>query len=158
MGLFDIFGGGFDKQVEAAVAEVQGLGIGVEGLRAEVQGKTITLHGTAKDMDAKRRAMEAIDQRVKADNILNRITLERPPAPAPAEPGPALAEQPADATPTAAEGLIHEVVSGDTLSGIAKKYYGNGNLYMRIFEANRDVLDNPDLIRVGQKLKIPSKE
>ena len=49
----------------------------------------------------------------------------------------------------------HEVVSGDTLSKIAKQYYGDPALYMKIFEANRDVLKNPDLIKVGQKLRIP---
>lgn len=49
----------------------------------------------------------------------------------------------------------HDVVSGDTLSKIAKKYYGDPSLYTKIFEANRDVLKNPDLIKVGQKLRIP---
>lgn len=49
----------------------------------------------------------------------------------------------------------HEVVSGDTLSKIAKKYYGDPTLYNKIFEANRDQLKNPDLIKVGQKLRIP---
>jgi hypothetical protein len=50
---------------------------------------------------------------------------------------------------------IYEVVSGDTLSKIAKRYYGDANQYMKIFEANRDQLKNPDRIDVGQKLKIP---
>lgn len=153
MGLFDMFGGGFDKKVEQAVTEVRALGLGVERLRAVVQDKTVTLHGLAKDMDAKRRVMEAISGRVKADNIINQIEIEKPPAPAPV---PATA--PAAAAEPAAEVTVHQVVSGDTLSGIAKKYYGSGNLYMRIFEANRDILDNPDLIKVGQKLKIPPKE
>lgn len=49
----------------------------------------------------------------------------------------------------------HEVVSGDTLSKIAKKYYGDPSLYMTIFEANQNILKNPDLIKVGQKLRIP---
>jgi LysM repeat protein len=50
---------------------------------------------------------------------------------------------------------IHEVVSGDTLSKLAKHYYGNGNLYMKIFEANRDQMRDPNIIQIGQKLKIP---
>ncbi len=50
---------------------------------------------------------------------------------------------------------IHEVVSGDTLGKIAKHYYGDAGKYPKIFDANRDQLDNPDLIKVGQKLKIP---
>jgi nucleoid-associated protein YgaU len=49
----------------------------------------------------------------------------------------------------------HDVVAGDTLSKIAKKYYGDPGLYMKIFEANRDVLKDPNLIKVGQKLRIP---
>jgi nucleoid-associated protein YgaU len=49
----------------------------------------------------------------------------------------------------------HEVVSGDTLWKIAKKYYGDGSLYMEIFNANPDVLTDPDKIQVGQKLRIP---
>lgn len=49
----------------------------------------------------------------------------------------------------------HEVVKGDTLSKLAKKYYGDASLYMQIFEANRDILRDPNLIRVGQKLRIP---
>ncbi len=49
----------------------------------------------------------------------------------------------------------HEVVKGDTLSKIAEKYYGDPSLYPQIFEANRDILTDPDKIRVGQKLRIP---
>jgi len=49
----------------------------------------------------------------------------------------------------------HEVVRGDTLSKIAEKYYGDPSLYTQIFEANKDVLSNPDQIKVGQKLRIP---
>ena len=49
----------------------------------------------------------------------------------------------------------HVVVPGDTLSKIAEKYYGDASLYPQIFEANRDQLDDPDKIKVGQKLRIP---
>jgi len=47
------------------------------------------------------------------------------------------------------------VVAGDTLSKIAKKYYGDATKYMKIFEANKDQLKDPDKINVGQKLRIP---
>ena len=51
----------------------------------------------------------------------------------------------------------HVVASGDTLRRIAKKYYGYTTLYLRIFEANRDILVDPYYsIRPGQKLHIPS--
>ena len=51
----------------------------------------------------------------------------------------------------------HTVVSGDTLGKIAKDCLGNASLYTKIFEANRDILDNPDMIKVGQKLTIPTR-
>lgn len=52
-------------------------------------------------------------------------------------------------------GGTYTVESGDTLSKIAKRFYGNANDYNKIFEANQDQLDNPDQIRVGQVLKLP---
>ena len=52
---------------------------------------------------------------------------------------------------------IYEVVSGDSLSKIAKREYGNANEWKRIFEANRDILKDPNKIYPGQKLKIPPK-
>jgi nucleoid-associated protein YgaU len=59
------------------------------------------------------------------------------------------------ATAVAAPAKTYTVKSGDTLSKIAKEYLGNANAYMKIFEANRDQLNNPDLIKPGQVLKIP---
>jgi nucleoid-associated protein YgaU len=50
---------------------------------------------------------------------------------------------------------IHKVVSGDTLGKISKEYLGEAGQYMKIFNANKDQLSNPDLIKVGQELKIP---
>lgn len=52
---------------------------------------------------------------------------------------------------------VYTVASGDTLWKISKMHFGAGNRYPEIFEANRDVLSNPDVIKVGQKLKLPSK-
>lgn len=49
----------------------------------------------------------------------------------------------------------HRVVAGDTLFGIAQDSYGDGNLWPRLFTANRDRISDPDLIRVGQVLRIP---
>jgi nucleoid-associated protein YgaU len=51
----------------------------------------------------------------------------------------------------------YTVVSGDSLSKIAKKYYGDAKKWRRIFDANRDIIKNPDLIHPGQVLKIPSE-
>jgi len=52
---------------------------------------------------------------------------------------------------------IYEVKSGDTLSKISKKFLDNPNRYGEIFNLNKDILSNPDLIKVGQRLKIPNK-
>jgi LysM repeat protein len=49
----------------------------------------------------------------------------------------------------------YTVKAGDTLSKIAKQFYGNANDYNKIFEANKDQLSSPDRINAGQELKIP---
>jgi nucleoid-associated protein YgaU len=49
----------------------------------------------------------------------------------------------------------HVVAKGDTLGKIAAKYYGDSSLYPKIFEANRNLIKNPDLIQIGWKLRIP---
>ena len=52
---------------------------------------------------------------------------------------------------------VHTVTAGETLSKIAKSYLGDAGRYMEIFNANTDTLSNPDLIKVGQKLKLPAR-
>ena len=49
----------------------------------------------------------------------------------------------------------HEVAKGESLWKIAERYYGDGSLYPKIFEANRETLKDPDRIKVGQRLRIP---
>lgn len=49
----------------------------------------------------------------------------------------------------------YEIQSGDTLSKIAKREYGDAMQYMKIFEANKEVIEDPDKIYVGQKIRIP---
>ncbi len=51
---------------------------------------------------------------------------------------------------------VYTVQSGDTLSKIAKSTYGDANSYMKIFDANKDKLDNPNMIKIGQQLVIPN--
>ena len=58
-------------------------------------------------------------------------------------------------TETEAEPQFYTVVSGDTLSKVAKEFYGNANAYMKIFEANKPMLSHPDKIYPGQSLRIP---
>ncbi len=61
----------------------------------------------------------------------------------------------AASAPSAQAAKTYTVKSGDTLSGIAKSQLGNANDYIKIFEANRDQLSDPDKIKPGQVLKIP---
>ena len=147
MGFFDKFMKNFDDEVAEAIEKIQGMGIGVEGLSASIDGKVVTLQGSASDIDAKAKVMQYFNEMVDTENTFNMITISTP-EPEP-EPVAVVEEEPAS------EERIYEVVSGDTLGAIAKKYYGNASAYMKIFEANRDILDNPNLIKVGQKLQIP---
>ena len=54
-----------------------------------------------------------------------------------------------------AAGRTYTVKSGDTLSKIAKEHLGDANAYMKIFNANKDQLTDPDKIKPGQVLRIP---
>ena len=58
-------------------------------------------------------------------------------------------------TPDEPQVEYYEIVSGDTLSGIAKKYYGDAMQYPRLFDANKEVIKDPDLIYPGQKIRVP---
>lgn len=142
MGLFDMFGKSYEDKVQEAIKNVGATVPGVSDLHAEVSGKVITLKGKAESRDAANLAMQKIDQAVKADNIVNAIEVEKAPEPE------AVVEQ-------VSGERFYEVVSGDTLGAISQKFYGKAGDYMKIFEANRDILDNPDLIKPGQNLKIP---
>lgn len=70
-----------------------------------------------------------------------------PVEPAPVEPAPA---EPADST-------TYVVIAGDSLWKIAQKQYGSGSLWRQIYEANKDTIQNPNFIQVGQVLNIPAK-
>jgi nucleoid-associated protein YgaU len=70
-------------------------------------------------------------------------------APAPSVSGPEAS------APSAATGRTYVVVSGDSLSKIAKRQYGDAQQWPRIYEANRNVIKDPDLIYPGQELRIP---
>jgi nucleoid-associated protein YgaU len=61
----------------------------------------------------------------------------------------------AESAPAPSPEVTHTVKAGDTLSKLAREYYGDDKHHRRIFEANRDKLDDPDDIKVGQELKIP---
>jgi nucleoid-associated protein YgaU len=56
----------------------------------------------------------------------------------------------------ATESQTYTVVSGDTLSKIAKRFYGDASKWKPIWEANKSQIKNPDLIQIGQVLTIPT--
>lgn len=107
---------------------------GVSNLQVDVKDGVVTLAGEAESAEAMEKAMlmagnVAGVKEVRADNVV---------------------------APAATDKVeYYEIVSGDTLSAIAQKYYGKASAYPRIFEANREVIKDPDKIYVGQKIRIP---
>jgi nucleoid-associated protein YgaU len=65
-------------------------------------------------------------------------------------------EQQQQAAPSAPRPTYYTIQSGDTLSKIAEEHYGDANAYDRIFEANREVIEDPDKIYPGQQIRIPT--
>ncbi len=107
---------------------------GVSNLEVTVQDGVATLTGEAESAEAMEKAV------LMAGNIKG------------------ISEVRADGlTAPAAEVKVeyYEIRSGDTLSAIAAKFYGKASEYPRIFEANREVIKEPDLIYPGQKIRIP---
>lgn len=172
-----LFGKSLEEKTAEAVKSLRGTIKGLKSLDAVVEGKVVTLTGEAETIEAKGKVMAEFDKMVATGNTLNKIRLTTPPAtaapaPAPAAAAPTAAPAPATAAvatpasapaeapvqaeaPAAAGERVHVVERGDTLGAIAKKYYGKAGLYPKVFDANRDVLDNPDVIKPGQKLRIP---
>jgi nucleoid-associated protein YgaU len=138
-----LFGKSFDEKVNDAVAVINKSDLGVTNLKAKIDGKIVTLEGQAGNLDAKGRAMLEFNKMVTTENTINKIQIQG---------GSTL---PGPGSQTAGEVEVYEVKPGDTLGAIAQRFYGKASLYPKIFDAYRDILTNPDLIKVGQKLKIP---
>jgi len=150
-----IFGKSIEEKVQSAVEKVRGQFPGTQ-IDAQVSNDVVTLSGRAPDMETKSRIMVAFNDAVETKNTINQIAIEQPtPRAAGAAPGTTPGTTPLGTT-SATEQRIHLVIAGDTLSALAKKYYGDASKYNKIFEANRDQLNDPDKIKVGQKLKIPT--
>ncbi|HBR99297.1 MAG TPA: peptidoglycan-binding protein LysM [Gammaproteobacteria bacterium] len=107
---------------------------GIEGLDVAVKDGVVSLSGTAESAEALEKAV------LMAGNVqgVSEVNIDGVQAPA--------AQQKVE---------YYEIQSGDTLSAIAKKYLGNAMDYPKIFEANREVIKDPDLIYPGQKIRIP---
>jgi nucleoid-associated protein YgaU len=141
MGLFD-FVGNIGKKIFGSEAEasdkirgyLEGDNPGVNDFQVTVKDGVATISGEAASAEAKEKAVLMVGnlQGVK--------------------------EVQADALKAPAESVMVEyyvIKSGDTLSAIAQHFYGKGSEWPKIFEANREVIKNADLIYPGQKIRIP---
>lgn len=119
-----------NKALQNLVAK---LGLEVEQLRIEVDGETATVTGLVDDQAEREKVVLAVGNVIGIARVDDRL----------------------EAKKKAPEAQMHTVVSGDTLSKIAKKYYGDAGKYPAIFEANQPMLKDPDKIYPGQVLRIP---
>lgn len=110
---------------------VGSLGVDIKNFDVDLSGNNVTVYGEVGNDDAAGRVISAIRNTDGVEFVDNRISVV-----APAE-------------------TFYEVKSGDSLSKIAKELYGNPGEYMKIFNANKDILKDPNLIHPGQKLRIP---
>ena len=146
MGLFDFVKDVgrqiFDTDAEAADNIKNHLEVkthGLSNLDVKFDDGTVTICGDCANQTARDQAILIAGniqgvEKIVADDL-------RAPEPKPEEP-----EEKAE---------IYEIVSGDTLGGIAKRYYGKAGAYMKIFEANKDIISDPNKIYPGQKIRIP---
>ena len=113
-------------------------GLAAQGLSVVYDGasQTVTVSGVAPDQATKEKIVLCCGNVAAVAKVNDLLTV---------------------ATPSEPESTYREVKSGDTLSKIAKEAYGDANAYMKIFEANKPMLSNPDKIYPGQKLRIPPK-
>tara|TARA_Y100000815_G_scaffold113372_1_gene102248 strand:+ start:449 stop:937 length:489 start_codon:yes stop_codon:yes gene_type:complete len=126
-----------NKKAASSLEEtVHDLSLEVENLKISIAGETATITGKAKDQSTKEKVVLVVGNTNGIAQVDDRMEVDH------SEP----------------EAQFHTVVSGDTLSKIAKKYYSNAMKYPVIFEANKPMLTDPDKIYPGQVLRIPHIE
>ncbi len=135
----------FDRDDVAADKIKQELEIrlsGIKDLDVQFDDGVVTLCG---DCLVKGDRQQAI---LIAGNIkgVEKVVAEKLNAPAPPPEAPPEPEEKEE---------FYEIQKGDTLGAIAKRYYGNASKYTRIFEANRNVIEDANKIYPGQKIRIP---
>jgi nucleoid-associated protein YgaU len=112
-----------------------------------MQGNLFYLRATVPSLEAKNKVWDVI-KRIDPDYkdlICDIIRVE-------STPGSTTPPEPIPVQPR-----TYTVQAGDTLSKISRLYYGDSNQYMKIFEANKDVLTDPNVIHPGNVLKIPEE-
>jgi nucleoid-associated protein YgaU len=114
---------------------ISSMGLKVDGLDVGFDGAsgTVTVAGVAADQSTKEKVVLCCGNVENVAAVNDMLTVATP----------------------ADESQYYTVVRGDTLSKIAKQYYGNANKYPAIFEANKPMLTHPDKIYPGQLLRIP---
>lgn len=145
MGLFDfaadigkkVFGIGDADAAEQIKQDIEQSNPGVKDLTVSLDDEVCTLGGECDSTEAKEKTV-LMAGNMKGVATVNGDNLNAP-APKPEE---EVAE-------------YYTIESGDTLWGIAAKFLGNGAKYPEIFEANREVIEDPDKIFPGQKIRIP---
>lgn len=147
----------FNKDEEAAekIKEyIEQNNPGVKNLEVDYDRGIVSLGGECVSGEAHQKVvLMAGNCKGVVDVYANNLTY---PKPAPKEVGGAEMARPAGAGPaTQPEVEFYVIQPGDTLSKIAKRYYGDAMQYPRIFEANREVIEDPDKIFPGQKIRIP---
>jgi len=118
---------------------------GVRVEKSEMQDGKFFIKGEAPSADLKNRVW---DQIKKTDGGYADLIADITVAAGQGGPGASAASAP---------GGSYTVKAGDTLSKIAKEQYGDAKAYMKIFDANKDKLSDPDKIKVGQVLVIPPR-
>ena len=118
---------------------------GVQLQNLNMEGDKLLVRASAPSADLKNRVWDQI--KLVDPNYSDLIADIQAPAAA-----AAAAAASAPSTPTA---RTYTVQPGDSLSKISKQFYGDTNMYMKIFEANKDKLTDPDKIRAGMNLLIP---
>jgi nucleoid-associated protein YgaU len=109
-----------------------------------MEGDKLLIRATAPSADAKNRVW---DQIKLVDPKLSDLIADIQ--------APAAAAAAAGGAPSTAAARTYTVQPGDSLSKISKQFYGDANKYMKIFEANKDKLSDPDKVKVGTELVIP---
>ncbi len=109
---------------------------GIDNLEVGYQDESAFLKGQAKSYEAVEKAILMAGNVKGVANVVNEIQVE-------------------EAAPAEAKVEYYVIQKGDTLSLIAKRYYGDPMAYTKIFEANREVIQDPDKIFPGQKIRIP---
>lgn len=139
---------------DAIIAKVQSLGLSVQNLGVTVADGIATVTGLAANRAEASKIVMAVgnnDGIQKVDNKMRVPLSTVQPAAASAAPVASTDDDHADEDAV----VFYPVESGDTLSKIAKRLYGDANKYNMIFEANRPMLSHPDKIYPGQVLRVP---